>query len=123
MYYSVNEEYRKAYVIEHIDKQILKDKKEVRTNTIIEGASALAIGIGVLGVILFGEDTIQTFKTKDALTIANYMLVQYKGSLLIVSSLSILGGITNAIKNMKKAFISYRRLYEDKKHLKEVKRR
>ena len=78
MYNNNDKSYRNTYVIERIERNIERDKKSVAKDTALLGASALAVGVGALGIALLGDDVINAFTSGDALTLGSYMLVRYK---------------------------------------------
>ena len=54
MHIDNDKSYRKTHMVERIERRIESDKKEVTTDIALLGASALAVGIGALGIVVIG---------------------------------------------------------------------
>lgn len=76
MYTENDKSYRKTYLV----KEIQRDKEKMTKDIAFLGASALAIGVGVLGVSLLGDDVINAFTSKDALTFNSFFVNQISRS-------------------------------------------
>ena len=113
--------YRDTFLIEKIERNIEYDTYHVKTNTAYLAASALAVGIGALGIALLGDDVINAFTSGDALTLKSYMIVRYQGAGLTISVMAVVGGIVEVVKNSKNAISSLKKLMHDKNELKKVK--
>ena len=123
MYNDNDKSYRNTYLIERIERSIEEDKKNVAKETALLGASALVVGIGALGIALLGDDVINAFTSRDALTLGSYMLVNFQGAGVAISATSVIGGIIAAVNNAKDAISSLKKLRDDKNILKEEKGR
>ena len=123
MYNDNDKSYRNTYLIERIERNIEKDKKSVAKDTALLGASALAVGIGALGIALLGDDVINALTSGDALTLGSYMLVRFQGAGVTISAISVIGGIVAAVNNTKNAISSFKKLKDDKNRLEEEKGR
>lgn len=123
MYNDNDKSYRNTYLIERIERNIEKDKKSVAKDTALLGASALAVGIGALGIAFLGDDVINAFTSGDALTVGSYMLVRFQGAGVAISATSVIGGIVAAVNNTKNAISSFKKLKDDKNRLEEEKGR
>lgn len=123
MYNDNDKSYRNTYLIERIERNIEKDKKSVAKDTALLGASALAVGIGALGIALLGDDVINALTSGDALTLGSYMLVRFQGAGVAISAISVIGGIVAAVNNTKNAISSFKELKDDKNRLEEEKGR
>ena len=123
MYNDNDKTYRNTYLIERIERNIEKDKKSVAKDTALLGASALAVGIGALGIALLGDDVINAFTSGDALTLGSYMLVRFQGAGVLISAASVISGIVAAVDNTKNAISSFKKLKDDKNRLEEEKGR
>ena len=123
MYNDNDKSYRNTYLIERIERNIEKDKKSVAKDTALLGASALAVGIGALGIALLGDDVINAFTSGDALTLGSYMLVRFQGAGVVISAASVISGIVAAVDNTKNAISSFKKLKDDKNRLEEEKGR
>ena len=115
--------YRNTYLIERIEGEIERDKKSIGKDTALLAVSAIAIGIGTLGIVLLGDDVIKAFTSKDALTIRSYVVVRFKGAGVVISGLSLLGGIVGVFTNVKDAILSFKQIKDNKKKLEEEKGR
>lgn len=60
------------------------------------------------------------FSSGEAITLGTHILVKFQESAMILSTLSVLGGITSAIYNTKNAITSLIKLKEDKNKLNEL---
>ncbi len=123
MYNDNDKSYRKTYTIVKIERNIEQDQKNIAKDTALLGASALAVGIGSLGVVLLGGDLINAFTSGDALTLGSYLLVKFQGTGFALSAASVTGGIVAAINNTKNVLSSFRKLKNDKTRLEEEKGR
>ena len=123
MYNDNDKSYRNTYLIEKIERNIEKDKESVAKDTALLGASALAVGIGALGIALLGDDVINAFTSGDALTLGSYMLVRFQGAGVLISAASVISGIVAAVDNTKNAISSFKKLKDDKNRLEEEKGR
>lgn len=115
-----NKSYRKAYLIKQIERNIEINKKSFVKDTASLGASALAVGIGALGIVLLGDDLINSFKSGDSLTLGSYMLVRFQGAGVSISITSVLGGIVGIVKNSKNVISSFKNLTSNKDALKNL---
>lgn len=115
-----NKSYRKAYLIKQIERNIEINKKSFVKDTALLGASALAVGIGALGIVLLGDDLINSFKSGDSLTLGSYMLVRFQGAGVSISITSVLGGIVGIVKNSKNVISSFKNLTSNKDALKNL---
>lgn len=115
-----NKSYRKAYLIKQIERNIEINKKSFVKDTALLGASALAVGIGALGIVLLGDDLINSFKSGDSLTLGSYMLVKFQGAGVSISITSVLGGIVGIVKNSKNVISSFKNLTSNKDALKNL---
>ena len=106
MYTKNDKSYRKTYLV----KEIERNKKEITKNTAFLGASALAVGIGALGVTLLGDDVVNAFTSGNALTLGSYIAIKYQGYGFLLSAEAVLGGIYAAIKNSKNVISSVKKL-------------
>lgn len=123
MYNDNDKSYRNTYLIERIERNIETGKKNVAKDTALLGASALAVGIGALGIALLGDDVINAFTSGDALTLGTYMRVRFQCSGVVISASSVIGGIVAAVNNTKNAILSIKQLKDDKNRLEEEKGR
>lgn len=123
MYNDNDKSYRNTYLIEKIERNIEKDKKSVAKDTALLGASALAVGIGALGIALLGDNVINAFTSGDALTLGSYMQVKFQGFGIAISATSVISGIVAAVNNTKNAISSFKKLKDDKNRLEEEKGR
>lgn len=112
--------YRKTHMVERIERRIESDKKEVTTDIALLGASALAVGIGALGIVLLGDDVINAFKSGNALTLGSFMSVRFQEAGVGISISAVLGGIIGTVKKLKDTISSFKKLNHDKDWLKEV---
>lgn len=115
--------YRNVFLIERLERNIEEDKKDLAKNTALLGASALAVGIGTLGLILIGNDIINAFNSEEALTLGSYLLVRFQDSGIAVSGSIVACGIITATSNAQNTMSSLRRLKYNKKRLEEEKGR
>lgn len=106
---------RKKFLV----KKIEKDKEYIHKDTLLLGASALAVGIGILGCSLLLESTIHPFKDIENIDFGDYMLINFKSLGFSVSILTILGGIYTAINNCKNMIFNFKNFKKDKIELKE----
>lgn len=116
MYTKNDKSYRKTYLV----KEIERNKKEITKNTAFLGASALAVGIGALGVTLLGDDVVNAFTSGNALTLGSYIAIRYQGYGFLLSAEAVLGGIYAAIKNSKNVVSSVKNLKQNKINLEEL---
>lgn len=112
--------YRKSHMVERIERRIESDKKEATTDIALLGASALAVGIGALGIVLLGDDVINAFKSGNALTLGSFMSVRFQEAGVGISISAVLGGIIGTVKKLKDTISSFKKLNHDKDWLKEV---
>lgn len=120
MYTKKDTNYRNTYQVELIERDIKSDKKNITKSTALLGASALAVGIGALGVTFLGKNLMNIFSSGEAITLGTHILVKFQESATILSTLSVLGGITSAIYNTKNAITALIKLKEDKNKLNEL---
>ena len=120
MYSEKDKSYRNTYLIEKIERNIEEDKKNVAKDSALLGASALAVGIGALGIAFLGDDVINTFTSTDALTLGSCLLVRFQRVGIKISTISVLSGIIAAVNNSKNALSSFKGLKDDKSRLKEL---
>ena len=120
MYTKKDTNYRNTYQVELIERDIKSDKKNITKSTALLGASALAVGIGALGITFLGKNLMNMFSSGEAITLGTHILVEFQESAMILSTLSVLGGITSAIYNTKNAITSLIKLKEDKNKLNEL---
>ena len=120
MYTKKDTNYRNTYQVELIERDIKSDKKNITKSTALLGASALAVGIGSLGITFLGKNLMNIFSSGEAITLGTHILVKFQESATILSTLSVLGGITSAIYNTKNAITSLIKLKEDKNKLNEL---
>ena len=120
MYTKKDTNYRNTYQVELIERDIKSDKKNITKSTALLGASALAVGIGALGITFLGKNLMNIFSSGEAITLGTYILVKFQESATTLSTLSVLGGITSAIYNTKNAITSLIKLKEDKNKLNEL---
>lgn len=116
MYTENDKSYRKTYLV----KEIERNKKDITRNTAFLGTSALAVGIGTLGVALLGDDVINAFTSGNALTIGSYMAIKFQGAGFALSAETVLGGIYAAIKNSKNVIFSVKNLKQNKATLEKL---
>ena len=116
MYTENDKSYRKTYLV----KKIERNKKDITKNTAFLGASALAVGVGALGVALLGDDVINAFTSSNALTLGSYMAIRFQGAGFVLSAEAVLGGIYAAIKNSKNVISSVKNLKQNKTALEEL---
>ncbi len=109
----------KSYRTTYLVKEIERNKKDIGKNTAFLGASALAVGIGILGVVLLGDDVINAFTSGNALTIGSYITIKFQGAGFALSAEAVLGGIYAAIKNSKNVIFSIKNLKQNKTTLEE----
>lgn len=109
----------KSYRTTYLVKEIERNKKDIEKNTAFLGASALAVGIGTLGVVLLGDDVINAFTSGNALTIGSYITAKFQGAGFALSVEAVLGGIYAAIKNSKNVIFSIKNLKQNKATLEE----
>lgn len=109
----------KSYRTTYLVKEIERNKKDIGKNTAFLGASALAVGIGILGVVLLGDDVINAFTSGNALTIGSYITIKFQGAGFALSAEAVLGGIYAAIKNFKNVIFSIKNLKQNKTTLEE----
>lgn len=109
----------KSYRTTYLVKEIERNKKDIGKNTAFLGASALAVGIGILGVVLLGDDVINAFTSDNALTIGSYITIKFQGAGFALSAEAVLGGIYAAIKNSKNVIFSIKNLKQNKTTLEE----
>lgn len=109
----------KSYRTTYLVKEIERNKKDIEKNTAFLGASALAVGIGTLGVVLLGDDVINAFTSGNALTIGSYITTKFQGAGFALSAEAVLGGIYAAIKNSKNVIFSIKNLKQNKATLEE----
>ena len=109
----------KSYRTTYLVKEIERNKKDIEKNTAFLGASALAVGIGTLGVVLLGDDVINAFTSGNALTIGSYITTKFQGAGFALSAEAVLGGIYAAIKNSKNVIFSVKNLKQNKATLEE----
>lgn len=109
----------KSYRTTYLVKEIERNKKDIAKNTAFLGASALAVGIGTLGVVLLGDDVINAFTSGNALTIGSYITTKFQGAGFALSAEAVLGGIYAAIKNSKNVIFSIKNLKQNKATLEE----
>lgn len=109
----------KSYRTTYLVKEIERNKKDIEKNTAFLGASALAVGIGTLGVVLLGDDVINAFTSGNALTIGSYITTKFQGAGFALSAEAVLGGIYAAIKNSKNVIFSIKNLKQNKTTLEE----
>ena len=118
---SDGESKRNKYVIKLIERKVTEDKKDIAGNVALAGASAMAIGIGALGVAYFGADIIKAFSSSEALTLSSYLSVKFQGAGVAVSTVAAIGGIYGFITKSKDTVAAIRRLEHDKNYLNELK--
>lgn len=111
--------YRKSYRIKGIEKKIKEDKKDVATDLALLGASALAVGIGALGIFVLGPDLINSFKSGNALTFGSFMLVKFKEACIGTSLAAVIAGALGIDIKVKDTLLSIDILIKDKELLKE----
>ncbi len=115
-----NNSYRKVYLIKQIERNIETNKKSIAKDIALLGASALAVGIGALGIVFLGDDLINSFKSGDSLTLGSYILVKFQGAGVSISVTSVLGGIVGIVKNSKNVISSFKNLTSNKDALKNL---
>lgn len=115
-----NNSYRKVYLIKQIERNIETNKKSIAKDIALLGASALAVGIGALGIVLLGDDLINSFKSGDSLTLGSYMLVRFQEVGISIPVTSVLGGIVGIVKNSKNVISSFKNLTSNKDALKNL---
>ncbi len=115
--------YRNTYLIEGIERNIERDKKSIAKDTALLGASALAVGIGALGIAFLGDDVINAFTSENALTFGSYVLIKFQGTGVVLSAISVVSGIIAAVNNTKNAILSFKKLKDDKERLEKEKGR
>ena len=108
---------KEEYVVKLIERKIREDKGKIVNDAVIVGASAFAIGIGILGAAYFGGDVIREYTSDEVLTLGSLLRVKFQGTGVGVSALVVVGGIYGAIKEGKNLVASIRKLNEDKKVL------
>ena len=96
------------------------NKKSIAKDIALLGASALAVGIGALGIVFLGDDLINSFKSGDSLTLGSYILVKFQGAGVSISVTSVLGGIVGIVKNSKNVISSFKNLTSNKDALKNL---
>lgn len=111
--------YRKSYRIEGIEKRIKEDKKDIATDLALLGASAFAVGIGALGIIVLCPDLINSFKSGNTLTFGSFMLVKFKEACIGTSAAVVLAGAFGIAVKLKDTISSIKYLIHDKELLKE----
>ena len=116
MYTENDKSYRKIHLVIKIER----NKKDITKNTAFLGASALAVGVGALGVALLGDDVINAFTSGNALTLDSYMAIRFQSTGFVLSAEAVLGGIYAAIKNSKNVISSVKNLKQNKTALEEL---
>lgn len=102
----------------YLVKKIEKDKKALTKNAASLIASALVVGLGVLGVAVFGDDLIQEFTSHNELTFGSYMHVRLQETLVALPLAGLIGGIFWTVVNAGHTIKSFKALKQDKKALK-----
>ena len=110
--------YRKSFTIKAIENKINEDKKDVAIDLALLGASALAVGLGALGIVALGPDIIEAFKSNDALTLGSFMLVKFKEACIGTSAAVVLAGALGIVVKLKDSISSVNNLLHDKDLLK-----
>ncbi len=108
----------KVNKVERLENNIKDERKSVIKDSAFLGASAIAVGIGALGVSLLGDDLINSFKTEELLTYSTYMKVRFQEAGVGISLASIIGGIVGAFFSIKHLIPDSAILKSDKKQLK-----
>lgn len=105
---------------EFLIKQIEKNKNEITKDTALLAASAIAVGVGVLGVAVFGKEMLDFFDSNNLLTFSNFMTVKFQGMGVGVSMSATLAGITGAISKYKHLVSTKKELNANKQTIKEI---
>lgn len=108
--------YRQSYVI----RRIQTDKEEISKKVMYLAASAIAVGLGGLGVHYFGKDIAEIFKSDVPLTMKSYIEMKFKGSLISFPIIAVLGGIYFGINSFKNLFSAAKDLMRQKSELKKL---
>ena len=85
---------RKKLLITHIESQ----EHNIKSNTILLGASAFAVGIGALGVYLLGDDVLNTIKSNVN---ASYVVIHFQTIGFTISSITLCKGILSTIEHIR----------------------
>ncbi|MEE3342589.1 MAG: hypothetical protein VZS44_00680 [Bacilli bacterium] len=106
--------YRKSFTIKAIENKINEDKKGIALDTALLGVSALAVGLGALGIVTLGPDIIEAFNSNNALTLGSYMIVRLKGAGIALSFSVVLAGAIGIVATIKDIISSINDLNHDK---------
>ena len=104
------------FYIQHIKN----DKKEMAKDTALLAASALAVGVASLGIVIFGKEILEAFKADNAMTFKNYMTIRFQGAGVGISTTSVFAGILGLIKKIPDFKSSIKTLRADKNALEEI---
>lgn len=101
----------------YLVKKIEREKKALTKNAASFAASALVVGLGVLGVAVFGEDLMQEFTSHSELTYGAYMHVRFQETLFALPLAGVVGGVVWSIVNARQTIKSFKTLKQDKRSL------